>query len=92
MEIQVITRAELDEWAKKLQTQIERIAQIGQGGEQIIYDNDALSRKLRVSKRTLQNWRDGGLIEFSQIGNKIYYTGKALIKFLEDSKVKFWGK
>ncbi len=89
MGIDIITRAELDEWARKLQAQIQGIAQVGQGGEQIFYDNEALSRKLNVSKRTLQNWRDGGLIEFSQIGHKIYYTGEGVISFLRNRKVRF---
>ncbi|GAB3984199.1 hypothetical protein GCM10028806_58790 [Spirosoma terrae] len=92
MNIELITRADLNELAQKLETQIQRVAQLGQGSEQIIYDNDDLSLKMKVSSRTLQNWRDRGLIEFSQIGHKIYYTDKAVGKFLEDNKVKFWGK
>jgi hypothetical protein len=36
-------------------------------------DNEQLISLLKVSKRTLQNWRDCGYISFSQIGHKIYY-------------------
>ncbi|NEM99754.1 helix-turn-helix domain-containing protein [Pontibacter burrus] len=36
-------------------------------------DNEQLMALLKVSKRTLQNWRDCGYISFSQIGHKIYY-------------------
>ncbi|WP_207435380.1 helix-turn-helix domain-containing protein [Sabulibacter ruber] len=36
-------------------------------------DNDEAQKLLKVSKRTLQNWRDMGIIAFSQVGHKIYY-------------------
>ena len=36
-------------------------------------DNQELMQLLKISKRTLQHYRDSGLIAFSQVGNKIYY-------------------
>lgn len=36
-------------------------------------DNQEASALLKVSKRTLQNYRDKGIIGFSQIGKQIYY-------------------
>ena len=36
-------------------------------------DNQDVCQLLRISKRTLQHYRDSGLIPFSQIGSKIYY-------------------
>jgi hypothetical protein len=36
-------------------------------------DNQDVLLLLKISKRTLQNYRDTGLISFSQVGNKIYY-------------------
>ncbi|WP_460672948.1 helix-turn-helix domain-containing protein [Larkinella ripae] len=44
-----------------------------------MYGNEDLCKLLSVSKRSLQNWRDEGLIEFSQIGHKIYYTQRAVV-------------
>ena len=38
------------------------------------YTNDEILELLKVSRRTLSNWRDKGLIGFSQVGSKIYYN------------------
>ena len=40
------------------------------GGDERI---DFVCEKLNVSKRTLQTYRDGGLLAYSQINHKIYY-------------------
>ncbi len=31
-------------------------------------------RRLRISKRTLQNYRDDGTLPYSKVGGKIYYN------------------
>ncbi len=36
-------------------------------------DNEEASTLLRVSKRTLLNYRDKGILGYSQIGKQIYY-------------------
>ena len=36
-------------------------------------DNSDFMRLMKISRRTAQNWRDKGLIDFFQIGHKIYY-------------------
>jgi len=36
-------------------------------------DNEAVCRRLGISKRTLQSYRDTGRIPFSIIGHKCYY-------------------
>lgn len=38
---------------------------------------------LKVSKRTLQSYRDNGILPFSQIGSKIYYKATDIEKHLE---------
>ena len=38
-----------------------------------LLDNADVCEKLNVSKRTLQTYRDGGLLAYSQINHKIYY-------------------
>lgn len=38
---------------------------------------------LRVSKRTLQNYRDEGILPFSQINGKIYFKASDIQKHLE---------
>jgi len=36
-------------------------------------DNEELCRILKVTKRTLQNYRDNFILPYTQIGRKIYY-------------------
>lgn len=38
---------------------------------------------LDASPRTMQNWRDQGLVGFSQIGKKIYYSHEEVDKMLQ---------
>lgn len=42
---------------------------------------------LQVCKKTLQNYRDLGILPFSKIGNKIYYKQSDIQKCLEDHYV-----
>ena len=48
-------------------------------------DNFDVCRLLHISTRTLQKYRDSGVIPFSQYGNKIYYKASDIEKFLEDN-------
>jgi phage terminase Nu1 subunit (DNA packaging protein) len=52
-----------------------------------IYNTDQLMNLLTVSRRTVQNWRDKGLIAFSAIQNKIYYRHSDIIAFLNTHKI-----
>jgi len=45
-------------------------------------DNQEIMFILKISKRTLQTYRDEKLIPYSQIGNKIYYKSSDVEKFL----------
>ena len=49
---------------------------------------DEICKLLRVSKRTLQNYRDKRVIPFSQIGRKIYYKYSDIVEYLELHYVK----
>lgn len=50
--------------------------------------NQEVAKLLRVTPRTLQNYRDQGIIPFSQVGPKIYYKASDIQKHLEDHYVK----
>ena len=52
-----------------------------------IYDTDQLMALLRVSRRTLQAWRDKGLIKFSAIRGKFYYQHSDVIAMLNFFKI-----
>lgn len=53
-----------------------------------IYNTDQLLDLLQVSRRTLQDWRDKGLIEFSAIRGKFYYRYSSVIKMLDNHSIK----
>ncbi len=48
-----------------------------------VLDNSQLMKCLNVSIKTLQHWRDNGIIGFSQIGTKIYYRIADIQEFLD---------
>ena len=48
-------------------------------------DNQEVIQLLKISKRTLQMYRDENLIGFSQIGNKMYYKTTDVEQFLKDN-------
>lgn len=47
------------------------------------FDIPETCKFLKISSRTLQNYRDNGLIPFSQVYSKIYFRKQDLLKFLE---------
>ena len=48
--------------------------------------NKEVCQLLRVSSRTLQNWRDTGEIQFVRIKGKILYRKSEIVRLLEDRK------
>ena len=52
--------------------------------------NHEVSKKLNVSLRTLQEWRDTGLIPFIQIKGKIIYRQSDIDKLLQKHHFESW--
>ncbi len=50
-------------------------------------DNEEVGNILKVSKRTLQTYRDRGILPYSQIGNKIYYKADDIQSHLENNYI-----
>ena len=50
--------------------------------------NGDVCRLLNISKRTLQHYRDTGVLPFSQIGHKCYYKREDVGRLLETKSVK----
>jgi hypothetical protein len=50
--------------------------------EEVIFDNADALKLLKVSRRTLQSWRSEGLISYSQVGSKLFYTQKDISDFI----------
>jgi hypothetical protein len=51
-------------------------------------DNADASRILKISGRSLQNYRDKGILPFSTIGGKIYYKASDIEAVLESNYSK----
>jgi hypothetical protein len=51
-------------------------------GENELWDNADLIRNWKVSLRTIASWRADGLIDYVQVGSKIWYTKEARENFL----------
>ena len=79
-----------------LQEKLEMLAQVFEDlmhrNEWNVYTNGELAKKLKVSARTLQNWRDQGIITYTQIGSKIYYTEQAVQLMMKNHERKTFGK
>ena len=58
-------------------------------GERFL-SNHEVSKKLNVSLRTLQEWRDTGLIPFIQIKGKIIYRQSDIDKLLQKHYLESW--
>ncbi|MEN0048847.1 MAG: helix-turn-helix domain-containing protein [Bacteroidota bacterium] len=82
----ILSQEQFDELAENLKTINEKLQQLKQPNHDELIPNQKLGKMLNVSDRTLQNWRDEGLIAFTQIGKKIYYTKADLEAFIERHK------
>lgn len=58
-------------------------------GEHYLTDSE-VSARLKVSRRTLQEWRNNGQIAHIQLGGKILYAESAIQAMLEKFYVKAW--
>lgn len=58
-------------------------------GEKYLTNQD-VSKLLNLSTRTLQDWRDNGVISYIQISGKILYRQSDILKLLEDNYEESW--
>lgn len=58
-------------------------------GEHFLTDRE-VSEKLKISRRTLQDYRTEGKISFIHLGGKILYRGSDIEKMLEKAYCKAW--
>nr|WP_303918013.1 helix-turn-helix domain-containing protein [Bacteroides intestinalis] len=59
------------------------------GGE-YYYTDSEVAAKLKVSRRTLQEWRNDGQIAYFLLGGKILYAESDIQKMLEKHYKKPW--
>lgn len=51
-------------------------------------DNKQVCELLKISPRTLQTYRDTGVLPYSQIGRKCYYKATDIEQFINQSQTK----
>ena len=56
------------------------------------FDIEEACQLLKVSKRTLQNYRDDGILTYSQVGGKIYFSASAIEEHLRNHTRKAFKK
>ncbi len=72
---------ELTSKLDRLEQSQNRIFEIATDGT--LYTSEEVQKLLGVSQKTLQTYRDKGLIEFIQIGGLVRYSRKAVSEFME---------
>lgn len=51
-------------------------------------DNQEVCEIFNISKRTLQTYRDNGILAYTQIGHKMYYRSEDVEKLINKLKLK----
>lgn len=54
--------------------------------QEIIYDNADMLQLLKISQRTLAGWRAKGIITYSKIEGKLFYTQADILECLNRNK------
>jgi hypothetical protein len=83
----VITResvifTELISKIRTMETEVEMMKENNLSCSAIWINGDEIMQKLGISKRTLQNYRDNGILPYSAIGGKFYYSIKDLERLM----------
>jgi hypothetical protein len=67
-----------------METAIERMKESNLSCDEKWMSSEAVIRKLGICKRTLQSYRDSGILPHSIVGGKFYYS----IRDIEELKMK----
>ena len=80
------TQRELKEIQEKLKILNSKVQAIQKNKlENHIIDNADFIQLMKISNNTARNWRNKGIIPYSQIENKIYYKVVDIEKLLDDN-------
>jgi len=86
MELKVLSNEEYDMLISKLDQVLEILVEKSKKAKgpltDVWLDTSEVARILKISTRTLQNYRDMRVIPFSQIGHKIYFKASDIEKYL----------
>ena len=68
-----------------LTMEIKKLEQGMIGGNKTVYTNGDLLNLLQINISTLRKYRDEGIIGYSKVGNKYFYSSEDVNKFLRQS-------
>ncbi len=85
--IDIKENAEINILLNKMDEIIKTIDKNNSKKEIKFLDNQEFIQLMNISKRTAQNWRDEGIVAFSQVGGKIYYQMKDIDALLENNLI-----
>jgi hypothetical protein len=89
MEIKMIEGKVYEQLRQSIKSLLSRTAKLRpKQVNEIWYNNEEACRLLGVSLRTLQTYRDKGLIPYSQVGHKCYYKIKDVECFMEKNRTE----
>jgi hypothetical protein len=90
MTVNILTIQDIEPLVQKLDYVLSLLKARPFKGDEIgmVYSNRQLAKRLNVSSKTLQSYRDKRLIEFSQVGRKISYTEEQVHSFLNRHRIK----
>ncbi len=89
-QIKVAESTGVDSEAKKKQKVEQPVTREAESKkpEVTLYTINDLARKLKVTPRTIYNWKDQGILPYSQVGSKTYISEDQLNDFLKHHEVK----
>jgi N-acetylneuraminic acid mutarotase len=73
MQIVAMTQEQFDEIITELKAVKKQLSEQKASIVDNQIENNEFCKRLKISKRTAQTWRDEGLVPFTQINGKIYY-------------------
>lgn len=88
MNLEILTKQDLEIVESKLNEllasfQADTIKGLGK-----VYNTKELADRLKVSTKTINNWREQRLIEYCKVQNTILFTEKAVLEFLANHSIK----
>ena len=92
MEAIILSKEQFDVLMSKIDDIHHKINAKNLPKQEVFLDNEEFIKKLKISRRTAQTWRDEGKVSFSQVGNKIYYKLSDVEKTMEEYYNKSFSK
>jgi hypothetical protein len=82
-----ITLSELQAFADRVENLVKCLENrcMNYGMKDRWLDNQEVMQLLRISPRSLQSYRDQGILPFSKLGGKIYYKASSVENLLEQN-------